>query len=107
MPSAGASLVLVPPVVLLLLTYACRPRRDVVAPVRLAVTRAALLTGGLAVLTVEGLGALDALTTPAVARVWLVLLAGAVALAGWRRRRHPWSPPARLSAAAGRFRRTA
>jgi hypothetical protein len=70
-----------------LLAYALRPAGPVTAPVRLAVVRAAVVLGAVAVLTVEGLSAVRALTFPAVLATWLVLLALAAGGAGWRYRR--------------------
>ncbi|SCE76938.1 hypothetical protein GA0074696_0734 [Micromonospora purpureochromogenes] len=69
-------------------------RPDAVAPLRLAVVRAALLTGVFAVLTVELLGALRALTLPAVAVAWLLFLAATVAAA------RPWQRRAAVASAA-------
>ncbi|GAB3184379.1 hypothetical protein GCM10027259_42530 [Micromonospora palomenae] len=69
-------------------------RPDAVAPLRLAVVRAALLTGVFAVLTVELLGALSALTLPAVAAAWLLFVAATVAAA------RPWQRRAAVASAA-------
>ncbi|MFB6393970.1 hypothetical protein [Polymorphospora lycopeni] len=107
--SAAWSPVLVAPLVAFgVLVHATRPPAGSTAPLRLAVVRAALAVGAYAVLVVEGLGALGALTAPAVALAWLLFLAGAGTLAGLRRRRgadhRPWA------SAVGRlreFRRTA
>ncbi|SCF46918.1 hypothetical protein [Micromonospora mirobrigensis] len=86
MSVAGSLLVLAPVAALALLSALLRPRdAEAVAPVRLAVLRAALAVGAFAVLTVELLGALHALTLPAFALAWLLLLA-VVALAAWWRR---------------------
>ncbi|MFI7608540.1 hypothetical protein ACIBTV_25785 [Micromonospora sp. NPDC049366] len=88
MSAAGSLLVVAPVAAMFLLIVATRPARDtVVAPLRLAVVRAALVTGSFAVLTVEVLGALRALTRPAFAGAWLLFLVAAAAAAGWRRRR--------------------
>ncbi|BCJ65610.1 hypothetical protein GCM10009779_03480 [Polymorphospora rubra] len=85
-----------PAVAFAALVHALRPPAGTTAPLRLAVVRAALTVGAYAVLVVEGLGALGALTAPAVALAWLLFLAGAGALAGLRRRRspdhRPWAP---------------
>ncbi|WP_229399240.1 hypothetical protein [Micromonospora okii] len=90
MSAAGFLLVAAPPVAVAALTVALRPRlTDVVAPLRLAVVRAALVTGAYAVLTVELLGALRLLTLPAFAVAWLLFVAGTVAAAGWRLRHDP------------------
>ncbi|MEV0938850.1 phospholipid carrier-dependent glycosyltransferase [Micromonospora wenchangensis] len=86
MSAAGWMLVAAPVAALVLLTALLRPRAaGVVAPHRLGVVRAALLTGVFAVLTVEVLGALDALTLPAFALAWLPFVAGVAVLAGRRR----------------------
>ncbi|GAA4679007.1 hypothetical protein GCM10023263_12750 [Phytohabitans rumicis] len=74
-----------PPLAFAAIAYALRPSAEVVAPRRLAAVRAALVVGGYAVLSVEVLGAFDALTAPALALAWLVGLLAAVVLA-WRRR---------------------
>ncbi|MGC4744804.1 glycosyltransferase family 39 protein [Micromonospora sp. DT201] len=87
MSAAGSLLAAVPVAAVLLLTVATRPREaGAVAPLRLAVVRAALLSGAYAVLVVEVLGALHALTRPAFAAAWLLFLAAA-ATAVWVRRR--------------------
>ncbi|MCX4469357.1 hypothetical protein OOK41_03325 [Micromonospora sp. NBC_01655] len=88
MSAAGFLLVAAPLAAVLSLTVALRPRgTDVVAPLRLAVVRAAVVTGAFAVLAVELLGALRLLTLPAFAVAWLLFLAVAAGAAGWRRRR--------------------
>ncbi|MEV4539989.1 hypothetical protein [Micromonospora echinaurantiaca] len=88
MSAAGYPLALAPVAALLLLTVTLRPAAPgTVAPLRLAVVRAALVTGAYAVLTVELLGALRLLTRPAFAVAWLLFLAAAGAAASWRRRR--------------------
>ncbi|MCO1596216.1 glycosyltransferase family 39 protein [Micromonospora sp. RHAY321] len=95
MSAAGSLLAVVPAAAVLLLTVATRPV-GAVAPLRLAVVRSALLTGVYAVLVVEVLGALHALTRPAFVAAWLLLLAGAATAARlrWRRRARPTQPPA-------------
>ncbi|MEV1321140.1 glycosyltransferase family 39 protein [Micromonospora arborensis] len=88
MSAAGSLLAAVPVAAVLLLTVATRPREaGAVAPLRLAVLRAALLSGVYAVLVVEVLGALHALTRPAFAAAWLLFLAAAATAVGVRRRR--------------------
>ncbi|MEV0805536.1 hypothetical protein [Micromonospora sp. NPDC050200] len=88
MSAAGSLVVVAPVAAFVVLTSVLWPRRpDAVAPLRLAVVRAALVTGVFAVLTVELLGALRALTLPAVAGAWLLFLAATVAAARWRQRR--------------------
>ncbi|MET8311750.1 glycosyltransferase family 39 protein [Micromonospora sp. NPDC005173] len=88
MSAAGSLLAVVPAAAVLLLTVATRPGGvGAVAPLRLAVLRAALLTGAYAVLVVELLGALHALTRPAFVAAWLLFLAAAATAAGLRRRR--------------------
>ncbi|MFI9641138.1 hypothetical protein ACIG87_13930 [Micromonospora sp. NPDC051925] len=87
MSAAGWMLVAAPVAALVVLTALLRPRAaGVVAPTRLGVVRAALLTGVFAVLTVELLGAVDALTLPAFALAWLLFVAGVAVVAGRRRR---------------------
>ncbi|MEU8420139.1 glycosyltransferase family 39 protein [Micromonospora sp. NPDC048835] len=88
MSAAGSLLAAVPAVAVLLLTVASRSREaGAVAPLRLAVVRAVLLSGAYAVLVVEVLGASHALTRPAFAVAWLLFLAVAAIVAGLRRRR--------------------
>ncbi|WFE95295.1 phospholipid carrier-dependent glycosyltransferase [Micromonospora sp. WMMD987] len=88
MSAAGWMLVAAPVAALVTLTALLRPRAAAaVAPNRLGVLRAALLTGVFAVLTVELLGAVGALTLPALALAWLVFLAGIAVVAGRRRGR--------------------
>ncbi|MDG4806792.1 glycosyltransferase family 39 protein [Micromonospora sp. WMMD1120] len=100
MSAAGPLLVALPVVAVLLLTVATRPRSaDPVAPLRLAVVRAVLLGGAYAVLVVEVLGAARALTRPAFAVAWLLLLVAAGTAAVLRRRS---ALPARPSATAPR-----
>jgi hypothetical protein len=96
MPAARSPLV-APTVAFLSTTYPARPDTTV-APLRLAMVRAALATGTFAVLTVELLGAADALTRSAIAVAWLIFLAATATFAWWRWHRHRWSP------AAGRLR---
>ncbi|WP_329106000.1 hypothetical protein OG792_34230 [Micromonospora sp. NBC_01699] len=106
MPAAASALVVVPTLGFLSLLYAARPATDTtVGPYRLAAVRAALATGAYAVLTVELLGALDALALPGITLAWLIFLIVAVALAELRRRRdpRPVTPLDRFRA----FRRTA
>ncbi|MCM0676159.1 hypothetical protein NCC78_15890, partial [Micromonospora phytophila] len=75
MSAAGYPLALAPVAAIGLLTVALRPRAEgTVAPLRLALVRAALVTGVFAVLTVELLGALRLLTLPAFAAAWLLFL---------------------------------
>ncbi|MEO3776740.1 hypothetical protein ABGB16_07780 [Micromonospora sp. B11E3] len=103
MSAAGSLLVAVPPAAVVSFAVALRPRRaDTVAPLRLAVLRAALVTDAFAVLTVELLGALRLLTLPAFAAAWLLLLAVAVAAAGWRLRREGTSVGALAAAVRAR-----
>ncbi|MGC5660415.1 hypothetical protein ACN261_08440 [Micromonospora sp. WMMD723] len=93
MSAAGWMLVAAPVAAFVLLTALLRPRAaGVVAPHRLGVVRAALLTGVFAVLTVEVLGALDALTLPAFALAWLLFVAGVAVAAGRRRGRDAVRP---------------
>ncbi|MEU4677100.1 hypothetical protein [Micromonospora sp. NPDC023737] len=87
MSAAGSLLAVAPVAAMLLLVRATRPRDAVTAPLRLAVVRAALVTGAFAVLTVEVLGTLHALTPAAFAVAWLLFLAVAALAAGWRHRR--------------------
>ncbi|MEU4337635.1 glycosyltransferase family 39 protein [Micromonospora lupini] len=88
MSAAGSLLAVLPAASVLLLTVATTPRGvDPVAPRRLAAVRAAVVVGAYAVLVVEVLGALHALTRPAFVAAWLLfLLATATAVAlRWRR----------------------
>ncbi|MEU7926149.1 hypothetical protein [Micromonospora sp. NPDC049107] len=96
MSAAGPLLAVLPAASVLLLTIASKPRgTSAVAPSRLAAVRAALLTGAYAVLVVEVLGALHALTRPAFVAAWLLfLLAAATAVALRRRRDTPATPAA-------------
>lgn len=88
MSAAGSLLAAVPAASVLLLTVATRPREvGAVGPLRLAVVRAALLTGAYAVLVVEVLGALHALNRAAFTTAWLLFLAVAATAAGLRSRR--------------------
>ncbi|MFY1587872.1 phospholipid carrier-dependent glycosyltransferase [Micromonospora sp. WMMD734] len=97
MSAAGWMLVAAPVAALVSLTALLRPRAaGVVAPHRLGLVRAALLTGVFAVLTVEVLGALDALTLPAFALAWVLFVAGVAVAVGWRR-----DPAATPAAVAG------
>ncbi|WP_430498842.1 glycosyltransferase family 39 protein [Micromonospora trifolii] len=97
MSAAGSLLAAVPAAAVLLLTVAAMPREaGAVAPLRLAVVRAALLSGAYAVLVVEVLGASHALTRPAFAVAWLLFLVAAATAAGlrWRRAIRLGQPPA-------------
>jgi 4-amino-4-deoxy-L-arabinose transferase-like glycosyltransferase len=82
------------------LGYALRPRGPAVAPLRLAALRAALLLCGGAVLAVEALSALHALTRPAMLALWPAAALAALGAAAARRRRDR-----RICSAAGRVRR--
>ncbi|WP_433536210.1 hypothetical protein ACQPZK_30730 [Micromonospora sp. CA-249363] len=95
MSAAGSLLAVLPAASVLLLTIASKPHGTAaLAPSRLAAVRAALLTGAYAVLVVEVLGALHALTRPAFAVAWLLfLLAAATAVALRRRRDAPAARP--------------
>ncbi|MEV4491344.1 hypothetical protein AB0K04_14635 [Micromonospora coxensis] len=104
MSAAGSLVVVAPVAAFVLLTSLLRPRHgDAVAPLRLAVVRAALLTGGYAVVTVELLGAVGALTAPAFALAWLLFLAATVTAARLRARRVATAAPvaARVPALVG------
>ncbi|MEU4779480.1 hypothetical protein AB0G13_16530, partial [Micromonospora sp. NPDC023633] len=88
MSAVGYPFALAPVAAIGLLAVTFRPvAAGTTAALRLALVRAALVTGAYAVLTVELLGALRLLTPPAFAVAWLLLLACAVAGFGWRRRR--------------------
>nr|MDT0661820.1 hypothetical protein [Micromonospora sp. DSM 115978] len=108
MPAAGYPLAVAPVVAFVLLAYALRPiGDDRVAPRRLAVVRAALATGGYAVLTVEVLGSLGALNLATAALCWLIFLTVCGALAAARLRREASAgtrPQPATSAEAGRQR---
>ncbi|WP_165435859.1 ArnT family glycosyltransferase [Micromonospora violae] len=104
MSAAGSLLAAVPAAAVLLLTVAARPREArAVAPLRLAVVRAVLLSGAYAVLVVEVLGAAHALTRPAFAVAWLLFLAAAATAAGlrWRRGTRLGQPPAAAPRSVG------
>ncbi|MET8089486.1 hypothetical protein [Micromonospora sp. NPDC005220] len=97
MSAAGSLLAAVPAAAMLLLTVAAKPREaGAVAPLRLAVVRAVLLSGAYAVLVVEVLGASHALTRQAFAIAWLLFLVAAATAAGlpWRRAAHLGQPSA-------------
>jgi hypothetical protein len=78
-------LALLPAGTLALAVYALRPRDQVLAPLRLAVARAAVVLGGYGVVSVEVLSAFDLLTTGGVIAVWVLALA-VVGTAAWLRR---------------------
>lgn len=97
MSAAGSLLAVVPAAAVLLLIVAAMPREaGAVAPLRLAVVRAVLLSGAYAVLVVEVLGASHALTRGAFTVAWLLFLVAAAAAAGlrWRRATRLGQPPA-------------
>ncbi|MEU0547278.1 hypothetical protein [Micromonospora sp. NPDC005979] len=95
MSAAGSLLAVFPAASVLLLTIAAKPREGgAVAPSRLAAVRAALLTGAYAVLVVEVLGALHALTRPAFVVAWLLFLVAAGTAVALRRRRDTPATPA-------------
>ncbi|MET8280491.1 hypothetical protein [Micromonospora sp. NPDC005174] len=97
MSAAGSLLVVLPATSVLLLTVASKPRGvDAVTPTRLAAVRAALGTGAYAVLVVEVLGALHALTRPAFVAAWLLFLLASATAVGLRWRRD--TPVAHLAA---------
>ncbi|MEV4117279.1 glycosyltransferase family 39 protein [Micromonospora sp. NPDC049645] len=103
MSAAGSLLAAVPAASVLLLTAAAMPRdAGALAPLRLAVVRAVLISGAYAVLVVEVLGASHALTRPAFAIAWLLFLAAAATAAGlrWRRTTRLGQPPAAASVGA-------
>ncbi|MCX5068237.1 hypothetical protein OOJ91_20575 [Micromonospora lupini] len=98
MSAAGSLLAVLPAASVLLLTVATTPRGvDPVAPTRLAAVRAALVAGAYAVLVVEVLGALHALTRPAFVVAWLLFLLATATAVGLRWRRD--TPPAEAPAA--------
>ncbi|WP_165945800.1 hypothetical protein [Micromonospora sp. KC606] len=98
MSAAGSLVVVASVAAFVVLTSVLRPRRgDVEGPVRLAVVRAALVTGVYAVLTVELLGAAGALTAPALALAWLLFLA--VVVTARRSRRSAGRPGATVAVA--------
>jgi 4-amino-4-deoxy-L-arabinose transferase-like glycosyltransferase len=72
--------------------YALRPAGPVVAPLRLAVVRAAVVVGAVAALLVEGLSTVRGLTFGGVLASWLVLL-GCAAGAAWLRYRRDGALP--------------
>lgn len=69
-----------------LITYLVRPTVSSIAPVRLAILRAAVILGGTGILAVEALSSVRALTPAADAAVWLAVLLAAAVLAA---RRYP------------------
>ncbi|MET8525312.1 hypothetical protein [Micromonospora sp. NPDC005172] len=99
MSAAGSLLVVLPATSVLLLTVASKPRGvDAVTPTRLAAVRAALITGAYAVLVVEVLGALHALTRPAFVAAWLLFLLASATAVGLRWRRDtPVAHPAAVT----------
>ncbi|MGC4854423.1 hypothetical protein ACLQ24_13750 [Micromonospora sp. DT4] len=96
MSAAGSLLAVLPAASVLLLTVASKPRGvDAVTPSRLAAVRAALITGAYAVLVVEVLGALHALTRPVFVAAWLLFLVASATAVGLRWRRDtPFARPA-------------
>ncbi|WP_433388712.1 hypothetical protein [Micromonospora sp. KLBMP9576] len=96
MSAVGYLLALAPAAAIGTLSHALRPvAAGTVAGRRLALLRAALITGVFAVLTVELLGALRLLTLPVFAVAWLLFLTGAVLAAARRRRRDAARPAVR------------
>jgi len=93
----GRALGLLPLGVCVLVAYALRPAASspVVAPVRLALVRSAVLVGGCAVVGVEVLSVCHALTAPAVLVGWAAaaLLAGGFAVRRYRRDGRLGNPP--------------
>jgi hypothetical protein len=87
-----AALAALLPVTLLLAAAAGFPVGAAIAPVRLAAMRGALVTGTVAVLAVEGLGAPHQLTGGALVAVWSGAAAVCAAIAWYRHRRRlvPW-----------------
>ncbi|WP_246497955.1 hypothetical protein [Natronoglycomyces albus] len=63
------------------------PSRKVVAPIRLAIVRAALLLGAFGVLTIETLSRFDALTRNHIIAAWLLACIATAATVTWRLRR--------------------
>lgn len=101
MSAAGSLLAVLPAASVLLLTVATKPRGvDAVSPSRLAAVRAALVAGAYAVLVVEVLGALHALTRPAFVAAWLLFLLATATAVGLRWRRE--TPAAEVPAATSR-----
>ncbi|OLB65314.1 MAG: hypothetical protein AUI10_07340 [Actinobacteria bacterium 13_2_20CM_2_72_6] len=84
-----------------MLAYALRPAGAMVGPVRLAVVRAAVAVGAAAVLLVEALSAVGALTFGGVLASWVVLLGCAVVAARLRYRRDGALPRPTLDAWRG------
>ncbi|MFY1635147.1 hypothetical protein ACN27F_18050 [Solwaraspora sp. WMMB335] len=95
MPAGWILVLIAPPLFLGLTGYVLRSGSRAVAgtaaPRRLALVRAAVLTGGFAVLVVEVLGVAEVLTGWAVGAAWLAALAVIAALVGrrWRRDHQP------------------
>jgi hypothetical protein len=82
-----AALGLLPAATFLFVAYLVRPAGDAVAPLRLALVRAAVVVAGAAAVLVELLSTIRALTTPALVAVWAVAAAVALALTIRRYRR--------------------
>ena len=92
MPTPADALALLPVCTAALLAFALRPgvretSSDVVAPLRLAVIRAALVVGAFAVASVELLSAVGGIRTLPFVALWVAGCSGALALALWRWRR--------------------
>jgi len=95
MTSARLGLAALPVVTFLLTLYSVRPVAPVTGSLRLAVARAAVLTGAFGVGSIEVLSAVGRLTPVAVSGAWVVALVAAGAAAWWRRRRgdDEWQRP--------------
>src|SRR3954452_12489424 len=96
MTSARLGLAALPVVTFLLTLHSVRPVAPVTGSLRLAVARAAVLTGAFGVVSIEVLSAVGWLTAVGVSATWVVALVAAGAAAWWRRRRgdDDWRRPA-------------
>ncbi|GII22267.1 hypothetical protein [Planosporangium mesophilum] len=78
---------LLPVATVVLTGYALRPRAAATAPLRLAAVRAGVAVGAFAIMGVEVLSAVHAVTTAPIVGLWLVGFAASAVLALLRRRR--------------------
>jgi hypothetical protein len=81
MAEARLVLALLPAAATVLTAIAVRPKGEAVAPVRLAIVRAALIIGALAILTIELLSTVDGIRTGPVIVFWVLVTAVSAVLA--------------------------
>jgi hypothetical protein len=93
--------VLLPAATVILTGYALRPRAAVVAPRRLAAVRAAVTVGAFAIIGVEALSAVHAVTAGPIIGLWLAGFAASAVLALVRFRRDGGRRPVGRSAWTG------